>query len=119
MSLPEKLGNDKYAIIAFRGEKPCVYHSLLNCADMRNKGFESIVILEGGSVKFIEDMYNGEFKIPWKEIKPLIDCACLGCSVMFSVDDAARKAGIRLEGGMSEHVSLADYINKGYQIIVM
>ena len=111
--------NNKFAIVAFRGEKPCVLHALLNCEDMRAKGMDAWVVLEGGSVKFIKQMYNGEFSMPWDQIKPLIDCACLGCSKMFHVEDDAKAAGIRLEGGMSNHVSLAEYILKGYTIIVM
>ncbi len=111
--------NQRFAIIAFRGEKPCVLHAILNCEDMRNKNMDALLILEGGSVKFMGQMYNNEFSVPWERIKPLIDCACLGCSKMFKVEQAAQEAGIRLEGGMSEHVSLADYILNGYNIIVM
>jgi len=110
---------NKIALVAFRGEKPCVLHVLLNCEDMRNRGMDAVIILEGGSVKFISQMFNGEFTIPWAQIKPLIDCACLGCSKMFKVDNDAKNAGIRLEGGMSSHVSLAKYIQNGYMIIVM
>jgi hypothetical protein len=80
---------------------------------------DAILILEGGSVKFIQQMFDDKFSVPWERIKPLIDCACLGCSKMFGVDQAVRDAGIRLEGGMEEHVSLADYVIKGYNIIVM
>lgn len=109
----------KFAIIAFRGEKPCVLHAILNCEDMRNRGMDAILILEGGSVKFIKQMHNSEFSVPWDRIQSLIDCACLGCSKMFSVDQDARDAGIRLESGMSGHVSLAEYILKGYGIIVL
>lgn len=111
--------SNKIALVAFRGEKPCVLHVLLNCEDMRNRGMDALIILEGGSVKFISQMFNGEFSMPWSRIKPLIDCACLGCSKMFKVENDAKNAGIRLEGGMSTHVSLANYIQNGYSIIVM
>ena len=110
---------NKFAIFAFRGEKPCVLHAILNCADMRERGMDALIILEGGSVKLLEQMYNDQFPLSWKEIKPLIDCACLGCSKMFQVDELARVAGVRLEGGMSQHVSMADYIQKDYQVIYM
>jgi hypothetical protein len=110
---------NKFAIVAFRGEKPCVLHALLNCSDMRKKGFNALVILEGGSVKFIDEMFNNGFSMPWEQIKPLIDCACFGCTKMFHMEEAAKMAEIRTEGGMSEHVSLADYVLKGYTIIVM
>lgn len=109
----------KIALFAFRGEAPCVLHSLLNAEDMRARGWEAIVILEGGSVKIFEDILNGELGIPWERAKPLIDCACLGCSKMFRVDKMIEDAGVRLEGGMSNHVSIASYMESGYQVIVM
>jgi hypothetical protein len=110
---------NKIALVAFRGEEPCVLHVLLNCEDMRANGMDALVILEGGSVKFIKDMYTNNFQLTWDQIEPLIDCACLGCSKMFHVEADALNAKIRLEGKMSGHVSLAEYINKGYSIIVM
>jgi hypothetical protein len=109
----------QYAIFAFRGEAPCVMHAVLNVDDMRKKGFNAILILEGGSVKIAPKMINGEFPLPWEKIKQMIDCACLGCSKMFKVDEVIQKAGIRLEGSMYNHVSIVDYIEKGYKIIVI
>ena len=109
----------KIAIFAFRGEGPCFMHAILNAEDMRKKGFEAIVIMEGGSVKHISSIISGTFPISLDRIKDVVDCACLGCSQMFKVDQLIKSAGIRLDGGMSNHVSVADYIIKGYSIIVM
>jgi len=111
--------NKKYAIFAFRGEAPCVLHAVLNADDMRKKGYDAILILEGGSVKIAPKMINGDFPIPWDEINTFIDCACLGCSKMFKVDKIIQEAGIRLEGSMKNHVSIENYINKGYKIIII
>ena len=109
----------KIALFAFRGEASCVLHSLLNAEDMRNKGRDAIVILEGGSVRVFDKILNGELGIPWEKSKQLIDCACLGCSKMFKADQMIKDAGIRLEGGMKNHVSIWDYMKRGYQVIVM
>jgi hypothetical protein len=109
----------KYAVFAFRGEAPCVLHAVLNVNDMQKKGFTAILILEGGSVKIAPKMINGEFPLPWEEIKEMIDCACLGCSKMFKVDEIIQNAGIRLDGSMNNHISIAEYMNKGYEIIII
>jgi hypothetical protein len=109
----------KIALFAFRGEAPCVLHSLLNAEDMRKRGWEAIVILEGGSVKVFDKILNDELGISWERAKPLIDCACLGCSKLFNVDKMIEAAGVRLEGSMSNHVSIAKYMESGYQVIVM
>ena len=66
-----------------------------------------------------DKILNSELGIPWEKSKQLIDCACLGCSKMFKVDQMIKDAGIRLEGDMKNHVSIGDYMNKGYQVIVM
>jgi hypothetical protein len=109
----------KYAIFAFRGEGPCFLHAILNAEDMRKKGFESIVIMEGGSVKFIKPILDGEFSVTLDRLKKVVDCACLGCSKMFKVDGLFDEAGIRLEGGMGNHVSIIDYIRNGFEIIII
>ncbi len=113
------MASNKIAIFAFRGEGPCFLHAILNAKDMRDKGFESVVIMEGGSVKLIKPILDGSFPVPLERVKQVVDCACLGCSKMFKVDGLIDDAGIRLEGGMSNHVSIADYILKGFKIIVM
>jgi hypothetical protein len=109
----------KIAIFAFRGEGPCFLHALLNAEDMRNKGMDAVVIMEGGSVKNMRSIVDGTFPMPLKKVKSLVDCACLGCSMMFKVDGLFLNAGIRLEGGMNNHVSIADYMEKGYEILIM
>ena len=109
----------KIAIFAFRGEGPCFMHAILNAEDMRNKGLEAIVIMEGGSVKIIKSILDGNYSIPLDRVKATVDCACLGCSKMFKVDNLFVEAGIRLEAGMNNHVSIADYIKSGYEIIAM
>ena len=110
---------EKYAIFAFRGEGPCFLHAILNAEDMRAKGYEAVVIMEGGSVKFIKPILEGEFSVTLDRLKNVVDCACLGCSKMFNVDGLFNEAGIRLEGGMENHVSIADYIKNGFEIIII
>jgi hypothetical protein len=113
------MANNKVALFAFRGEGPCFLHAILNAEDMRKKDFSAIVIMEGGSVKLIKSILDGSFPVPLGRVKEVVDCACLGCSKMFKVDGLIDGAGIRLEGGMSNHVSIADYILSGYEIIIM
>lgn len=109
----------KIAIFAFRGEGPCFMHAILNAEDMRKKDLEAIVVMEGGSVKIIRSIIDGDFPISIERIKAVVDCACLGCSKMFHVEDLFEKVSIRLEGSMNNHVSVADYLKAGYKIITM
>jgi hypothetical protein len=109
----------KVAIFAFRGEGPCFLHALLNAEDMRNRGLNAVVIMEGGSVKNIRAVAEGTFPVPVDKVKSLVDCACLGCSMLFKVDGLFQQVDIRLEGGMSNHVSITDYMDKGYEILIM
>jgi hypothetical protein len=111
--------SNKYAIFAFRGEGPCFLHAVLNAEDMRSKGFDVLVVMEGGSVKLISKILSGTFPVSIDRIKDVVDCACLGCSQLFKVTHLFDTAGIRLVGEMNNHISIADYILKGYKIIVM
>jgi hypothetical protein len=38
---------------------------------------------------------------------------------MFKVDGLFQQVGIHLEGGMNNHVSIADYMEKDYLVITM
>lgn len=111
----------KIALLAFRGEEMCFVHVLLNALDMREKGFDVAVILEGAATKaaaeFAEE--GAAFHDLYVQVRQsgLIDCVCRACSYKMGVLENLEKQGLSWGTDMKGHPSLARYIEEGYEII--
>ncbi len=111
----------KIILLAFEGKEMCFVHVLANALDMKDKGFEVKVVLEGAATATAAQMGNGDspFAGLYAEVKDagLIDCACLACSKKMEAYDDLEKQGIPFKGEMKGHPSLADYMVYGFQVI--
>jgi len=111
----------KVALLAFRGESMCFVHVLLNALDMREKGFDVAVILEGAATKAAAELADeaAEFHDLYVQVRQsgLIDCVCRACSFKMGVLDNLEKQGLPWGTDMKGHPSLARYLEEGYEII--
>ncbi len=53
----------KFALFAFNGDPMCFVHVLLNALDMKERGNEVKIILEGASVKLIPEFTPNNWKL--------------------------------------------------------
>jgi len=110
----------KYAFFAFKGEKMCFTHVLLNAVDMSSKGIDVKIIIEGEAVKLVEKFIESKNPLFSKANRMgLIDCVCKACSSKMGVLEYNEKSGIRLSGEMNGHPPMEAYIEAGYQIITL
>ncbi len=113
----------KIVIFAFKGDPMCFIHVLLNALDLHNRGLGGKVVIEGEAVKLIPDIaaeghpLHGLYTDARKA--NLIDGVCYACSKKLGAADAVAEEGLELLKTMSGHVSMADYIKDGYEIITM
>ncbi len=113
----------KVVFFTFTTKKGCFAHVLLNALDMNKRGYNVKIVIEGRSVNLVEEF--GFKKHPyhklWEECKSkgLIDCVCEACAAKFKATDAVKAQGLKLEGSMSGHPSMADYIVKGFTVITV
>ncbi|NDY59010.1 cytoplasmic protein [Desulfovibrio sulfodismutans] len=111
----------KVAIFAFRGDMMCFIHVLLNAIDMREKGFETLVILEGAATTLVEklaDESNPMHKLFEKtKALGLFAGACKACATNLGALEAVKKEGFTLLDDMHGHPGMAKYMDDGYQII--
>ena len=111
----------KIALVAFNGDPMCFIHALLNTSDMKEKGWDVRLIVEGSATKTISDLNNPEtpFHDLYEKIKTadLIDCVCKACSAKMGVLDDIIKQGLYISDEMNGHPSLARYIDEGFEII--
>ncbi|MBN1892898.1 DsrE family protein [bacterium] len=111
----------KYALFVFNGDPMCFIHVLLNALDMKAKGEDVKIILEGSSVRLIPELaqpgnpLNGLWK---KNLDAgLIEGVCKACSSKLGTLEDAKKQGLSLLDEMSGHPGISGYREKGYEII--
>lgn len=111
----------KFAMFVFNGDPLCFVHVLLNALDMKAKGHEAKIILEGASVKLIPKLVKPENQLNglWKKNLEagLVEGVCKACSGKLGTLEAAKEQGLTLLDDMSGHPSIAAYCDKGYEII--
>jgi hypothetical protein len=111
----------KIALFVFNGDPMCFIHVLLNALDMKAKGSEAKIIIEGASVKLIPELVksgnplNGLWKKNFEA--GLIEGVCKACSSKLGTLEAAKEQGLTLLDDMSGHPSMAAYRDKGFEII--
>jgi len=114
--------NKKVAIFAFNGETMYFAHALLNALDMKEKGYDIKLVIEGsatGQIKELSDPDKPFAKI-YEKVKEagLIDCVCQACSAQTGSLESAKVQKLPLCKEMSGHPSIARYIEAGYQVLV-
>lgn len=111
----------KVALFAFRGEKSCFIHVMLNALDLKERGYEVKVVIEGAATRLIEELAVSDPPLGtlYKRIKDegILDCVCQACAHQQGTLDAAKEQGLALCAEMSGHPAVGSYIDEGYTII--
>jgi hypothetical protein len=117
-------GNDmdrRVVLVAFNGEAMCFVHVLLNALDMKERGYDVKVVIEGSATKLVNELVNAgnPFGPLYAQVKAngMIDCVCRACSAKMEALDGVERQGLPICQEMSGHPSLAKYVEQGYTII--
>lgn len=112
----------KIAFVLMAGpETPCrMIHAFIWALDITRRGGEAKIIFEGESPRWLlelPDPEHGRHKL-YRKVKEtgLIDGVCKACAIQAQALEAAAEEGLRLIYDASGHVSLAPYMEAGYQI---
>ncbi|MFZ5898795.1 MAG: cytoplasmic protein [Bacillota bacterium] len=113
---------NRVMLVAFQGETMCFVHVLLNALDMRAKGFDVKVIIEGMATQFVASLADQEnpFTALYEKVKAagLFEGVCKACSAKTGALAAAQEQGLSLLDDMSGHPSLGRYIEEGYAVMI-
>jgi hypothetical protein len=111
----------KFALFVFNGDPMCFIHVLLNALDMKAKGDEARIIMEGASVQLIPELAQSGHPLNglWKKNLEagLVEGVCKACSSKLGTLEAAKGQELTLLDDMSGHPSMSAYRDKGYEII--
>lgn len=113
--------NKRIAIFTFNGDPMCFIHVLLNSLDMKERGYDVKLIIEGSATGLIQDLHEGrspQSGLYRKVIESgILACACRACCSKMGTLDSAEAQGMELCGEMSGHPSIARYRDQGYEVI--
>lgn len=111
----------KFALFVFNGDPVCFIHVLLNALDMKEKGHEAKIILEGASVNLIPGLYKAENPLNklWEKVLDynLVEGVCKACANKLGTLNDAKKQELTLLDGMSGHPAMLTYRENGFEII--
>ena len=111
----------KIVIFAFRGDVMCFIHVLLNALDMKAKGYDVKLVIEGEATKVIPEMAAASHPLNqiYQKIKSqgLIDGVCRACSAKMNVTAQVEAEGLAFLDDMNGHPSMARYLNNGFELI--
>lgn len=112
---------NKIALFVFNGDPMCFIHVLLNALDMREKGHEVRVVIEGAATKLIPELARPENPLHqlWQRVRSqdLVAGACKACSQKMQTISTAMDQGLPLLDDMSGHPGMAGYRDAGFEII--
>ena len=112
----------KVALFAFNGEPMCFVHVLLNALDMKERGYEVAIVIEGSATKLIRDFYDDP-TIPFASLyqrarnEGLIRGVCKACATKMGSKESAEAQGLELMGEVSGHPSIAAFLEEGFQVL--
>lgn len=113
----------KVAVFAFNGDPMCFMHALLNVLEMKDKGHDVKLIIEGSATGQVKELAEPgkPFANLYERAKTegLIDCVCKACSNKMGALESAQEQELPICGELSGHPSMARYIKAGYEIVVL
>lgn len=111
----------KFALFVFNGDPMCFIHVLLNALDMKKKGNDTKIIMEGASVKLIPELVKpgNPLNLLWVKVieLDLVEGVCKACSNKLGTLEDAREQGLTLLDDISGHPAISVYKDNGFEII--
>lgn len=114
---------EKVVFFVFAGELPCFAHALINGLDMKKRGWDVKLVIEGAATGLIGDLAVPEkpFASLYKKVRDagLIECVCRACAKTMGTLAMAEEQGLPLCDELGGHPSMARYLEAGYRILTI
>ena len=111
----------KAALFVFNGDPVCFIHVLLNGLDMKAKGMDGRIIVEGSATALLPELAKPENPLHqlWGQAKSqgIVEGVCKGCAQKMGTAAEAVNQGLALLEDMSGHPSMSRYIEAGYEVV--
>jgi hypothetical protein len=111
----------KVVVFAFSGDPASFAHAMLNAVDMKDRGYDVKVVVEGDATKLLSLLRN-ETK-PFADVyrqfrdRGLIDCVCRACATKNGVVPVVIEQNLKFGDDMAGHPAMAAYMEQGYEVV--
>jgi hypothetical protein len=111
----------KVALFVFNGDPVCFIHVLLNGLDMKAKGMDSRIIVEGAATALLTKLVEPQHPLHklWEKAKSqgIVEGLCKGCAHKMGTLEEATNQGLALLDDMTGHPSMSRYMEAGFEIV--
>ncbi|MFO8113300.1 MAG: DsrE family protein [Desulfosalsimonadaceae bacterium] len=111
----------KSCLFVFNGDPMCFIHVLLNALDMNDRDHEVGIVIEGAATGLLPELAQEENPLHalWEKTKAanLIAGVCKACSTKMGTMDSAVDQDLKLLDDMGGHPSIAEFQDKGFDVI--
>ena len=111
----------KIALFAFNGDPNCIVHVLLNALEMKEKGYDVKLIIEGSATKLLGQLNENDHPLHglYEKVKQkgLIDCVCKACANKMGTLDIAKQQDLPVCGEMMGHPEISRYMEDGFEVL--
>jgi hypothetical protein len=130
LATPSDASAEKFAIILQAGSKghdgmARAVHALLYAKELKEQGHDVVLIFDGAGTEWAEQLSDpaGESGLAplYTELKLLgiIEVVCDHCAQAFRVKDQLAQRNAPLTAEYAGHPSVAKWVAKGYQLVVL
>jgi hypothetical protein len=120
----------KVVVFAFSGDPAVFAHAMLTAMDMKDRGYDVKLVVEGDATKLLSLLRN-ETK-PYADVyrrfrdRGLIDCVCRACATKNGVVPVVIEQNLKLAAAapvgqrgddMAGHPAMAAYMEQGYEVM--
>ncbi len=113
----------KVVIFAFDGEPSCFAHVMINALDLKQRGCEVEVVLEGASTRLVKELADPAkpFHKLFVQLKEsgLITAVCRACANQMGALKAAEEQGLPIVGDLFGHPPIGAWLDRGFEVITM
>ncbi len=115
------MATSKAALFAFNGDPMCFVHVLLNAFDLKERGWEVGIVIEGSATRLVK-LFADEPTRPFAGLyrkaleQGLVAGVCKACAAKMGSLEAASEQGLNLLADMKGHPSLGRFRDEGWEV---
>lgn len=111
---------NKVVFFAFKENKMCFTHLLLNSLDIVEKGGQAKIIFEGSAVKLPQVLEEEKNPLYIKAKKAdIIEGVCEACSKTMGVYETNKDLGMTFLNDLKGHPAMEKYMSDGFEIVIL
>jgi hypothetical protein len=111
----------KAALFTFKDDPMCFIHVLLNALDMKQRGYETTVILEGAATRLATVIPKTDHPLHglWEKVRnTCVLGACEACSRKMEVFEDVKNQGLTIFNEMNGHPAIGRFMDEGFEILI-